>query len=190
MSKLESIKEFLDSIPQFVRDLELDDPYLAVPHYKNFYRYLQDYKVTELPGAGFEVSAYRAPDTTDLILYPLWHTYAAKLGSNDFQMIYEGFLQEYPVFKAEFSLEEFCNTFSDFYLEFLNDAGFNEDDVEVAGNQILVKGALDASAPTSTVQPVEQVSTVEEFGDAEEEPVDETQSIEEAVDEAAESDVE
>ena len=137
-SLLGLLKEFLESIPQFLSDLEPDDEYLKAPGLPNgAWKTLVDYVIEDNDkGDGYTVSGKLAIPLTDLIMFSGWHVYKqSKPGVND-DALYEMYIADNPNVSSEFNLEDFCTRFSDFYSEFLNDAGIDEKNIELDGNSV------------------------------------------------------
>lgn len=144
MSKtLDLVKEFLDSIPGFIRDLEPHNPYLEVtqdvpiPVWKT----VKDFHVTENDlGNGFIVKGHLAVPMVDLItFFTGWHIFVgANRGRSDDEL-YEEYLQYNKNLISDFNLKEFCDNFSDFYLEFLNNSGLDEDSLEISADSVILK---------------------------------------------------
>lgn len=123
-------KEFLESIPQFIRDLEPGNEFTAVPDY-HILMFPQDFTVLESFNS-FVVSGFMAPDVSDLSLLPTWDA-----SSTDPENYYQ-FLDANPRFKKPFNLKEFCDKFEDFYLDFLNDAGIPEEAVTITESKLTI----------------------------------------------------
>ena len=136
---LNSIKEFLDSIPEFLGNLEPGNEYLAVTGApEGVWKALKPYTVEENEtGDGFNVIGRLAVPLTDLILRcPGWVEYKSHYPNIMDNKLYEQFLTDNPNFISTFNLEEFCKIFEEFYSEFLNDAGISESDIILSGNSI------------------------------------------------------
>ena len=137
-SLLGLLKEFLESIPQFLSDLAPDDEYLKAPGLPNgAWKTLVNYVIEDSDkGDGFIVSGKLAIPLVDLIMFSGWHVYKqANPGVND-DALYEMYIADNPNVASEFNLEDFCTRFNDFYLEFLNNAGIDEKDIELDGNSV------------------------------------------------------
>ena len=140
---MQSIKDFLDSIPKFVKDLEPGNDYLkATGMPKGVWKTLDKFSVKEREDfSGFDVSGRLAVPLSDLIRYmPGWHDYISVHPNKPVGEVYELYLSQNSAAVSEFSLKEFCEKFNDFYLDFLNESGIGEDDLEIFDGSIILKG--------------------------------------------------
>lgn len=137
MGKIESIREFLESIPQFIADLEPGDEYTSGENLPNgMWKTLQGFEVEETgTGNGFNVSGFLAPPLPSIITLSGWHNYKANNRNTPDDSLYMSFVASNGLMTS-FVLEDFCERFSDFYNEFLNDGGFVDNEVVVSGNSI------------------------------------------------------
>lgn len=186
MDNLSLIKDFLDSIPGFISDLEPDNNYLKAEGLSDgIWKVLDSYSVVPNDaGNGFIVEGRLVVSLNDLIMLPVWHIYKSHHTDLLDDALYEMYLSENPNFCSKFDLKAFCDTFSDFYLEFLNDAGISEESLTITSNSIecSVDTAV-SSGSTDFVEEADDEVEEEAVEEVDEEVVDE--AAEEVVDEAA-----
>jgi len=168
-AKVNAIREFLESIPQFIRDLDIEDEYLKISDDQVSLRYPQDFNVVELEDAvGFKCTGFMAPDKSDLVQQDDWHTLMSEKNIVDQSVVYREYLNAHPALRSDFDLKEFLDLYSDFYFEFLNEAGIDEDDVEIDDNSFIYNGAVvsdDIPVPEidSELEDVDDVDLSEEL---------------------------
>lgn len=135
--ELNALRDFLEGIPQFLRDQDLDCEFIAIKRLPGVACLPYEYSVDEnAKGDGFNISGKMAPVLLDLLLTSNWYTFKNAKGLTDDEEAYPVFLRCNPNLVKDFSLEDFVEFFNDYYLDFLNDAGIAEDALEIDGNSI------------------------------------------------------
>ena len=145
MVNMSMLRDFLDEVQEKIVSAEPGEPYLAIPGApENVWKTLYDYSYSELDsGDGFECTGDLVIQMTDVRNWPGWREYVnvhqseLKPGEST-EKIYVKFISETEGLKTPFVLEEFVQAYENFYLDFLNEKGIEETDIEISGNVIRI----------------------------------------------------